>query len=209
MTDALTDAHSATSSSTGAPLRHHRDDRSRRRPASGRHLVHGRRRRPRHQQRRRAPLADEPAARPADRIAVIDRDDGYRWVGLTGTVEPIADQATAQADIAAMARRYHADEPDEAERLIPTGSSAGADQLPDPAAPSTTISTTHGGDDDALRAPALVAADRLAGLPRRRPRGRGRRLGLGLDVGPPAGDLRSVGAAHLRGLERPGRPRRR
>ena len=31
------------------------------------------------------------------------------------------------------------------------------------------------------------------------------RLGLGLDVGPPAGDLRPVGAADLRGLERPGR----
>ena len=30
----------------------------------------------------------------------------------------MTDQATAQADIAAMARRYHADEPDEAERLI-------------------------------------------------------------------------------------------
>jgi hypothetical protein len=30
----------------------------------------------------------------------------------------VTDQATAQADIASMARRYHADEPDEAERLI-------------------------------------------------------------------------------------------
>ena len=30
------------------------------------------------------------------------------------------------------------------------------------------------------------------------------RLGLGLDVGPPDGDLRAVGAAHLRGLERAG-----
>ena len=47
----------------------------------------------------------------------------------------------------------------------------------------------------------LVAADRLAGVPRRRPRGRGGRLGLGLDVGPPDGHLRAVGAADLRGLE--------
>ena len=34
-----------------------------------------------------------------------------------------------------------------------------------------------------------------------RGRGRGGRLGLGLDVGPPAGDLRPVGAADLRGLD--------
>ena len=40
------------------------------------------------------------------------------WVGLTGTARAITDQPTAQADIAEMARRYHADEPDEAERLI-------------------------------------------------------------------------------------------
>lgn len=51
-------------------------------------------------------------------IAIADRHDGYRWVGLTGVVRVVTDQATAQADIAAMARRYHADEPDEAERLI-------------------------------------------------------------------------------------------
>jgi len=51
-------------------------------------------------------------------FSVIDGADGYRWVGLTGTVRPITDRATTQADIAAMARRYHADEPDEAERLI-------------------------------------------------------------------------------------------
>jgi len=51
-------------------------------------------------------------------IAVVDADDGYTWVGLTGIAEPVTDQPTAQADIAAMARRYHADEPDEAERLI-------------------------------------------------------------------------------------------
>lgn len=51
-------------------------------------------------------------------MAITDAEDGYRWVGLTGVVETVTDQPTAQADIAAMARRYHADEPDEAERLI-------------------------------------------------------------------------------------------
>ncbi len=51
-------------------------------------------------------------------IAVSDRADGYRWVGLTGTARAVTDQATAQADIAGMARRYHADDPDKAERII-------------------------------------------------------------------------------------------
>jgi PPOX class probable F420-dependent enzyme len=51
-------------------------------------------------------------------VAVSDQGDGYRWVGLTGRVSVVDDQATAQADIAEMARRYHADDPDEAERLI-------------------------------------------------------------------------------------------
>jgi PPOX class probable F420-dependent enzyme len=51
-------------------------------------------------------------------LTIIDADDGYRWVGLTGTVTVIREQATAQADIAEMARRYHADDPAKAERLI-------------------------------------------------------------------------------------------
>jgi PPOX class probable F420-dependent enzyme len=51
-------------------------------------------------------------------FTVIDDADQYRWVGLTGTVSSTTDWATTQADIAAMARRYHADEPGEAERLI-------------------------------------------------------------------------------------------
>jgi PPOX class probable F420-dependent enzyme len=51
-------------------------------------------------------------------VAVGDQADGYRWVGMTGTVTVIDDQPTAQADIAEMARRYHADDPAEAERLI-------------------------------------------------------------------------------------------
>jgi len=51
-------------------------------------------------------------------FTVIDGEDGYRWVGLTGSVRAITDQPTAQADIAALARRYHADDPTKAERLI-------------------------------------------------------------------------------------------
>jgi PPOX class probable F420-dependent enzyme len=55
---------------------------------------------------------------PRMAFSVVDQADGYRWVGLEGTARPVTDQPTAQADIAEMARRYHADEPDEAERLI-------------------------------------------------------------------------------------------
>jgi PPOX class probable F420-dependent enzyme len=44
--------------------------------------------------------------------------DGYRFVQLRGRVSIVDDQATAQADIAEMARRYHADEPEKAEALI-------------------------------------------------------------------------------------------
>jgi PPOX class probable F420-dependent enzyme len=58
---------------------------------------------------------------PRIAVTVVDADDGYRWVGLTGTVQQITDQAIAQADIAEMARRYHADDPPEAERLIADG----------------------------------------------------------------------------------------
>jgi PPOX class probable F420-dependent enzyme len=55
---------------------------------------------------------------PRIAFSVIDQADGYRWVGLEGSVRAVTDQATAQADIAEMARRYHVDEPDEAEQLI-------------------------------------------------------------------------------------------
>jgi PPOX class probable F420-dependent enzyme len=44
--------------------------------------------------------------------------DGYRYVQARGVVTVIDDQAIAQADIAEMARRYHADDPTEAETLI-------------------------------------------------------------------------------------------
>jgi PPOX class probable F420-dependent enzyme len=55
---------------------------------------------------------------PRMSFAVTDGVDGYRWIGLTGQVTAVEDQATAQADIAGMARRYHADDPEKAERLI-------------------------------------------------------------------------------------------
>lgn len=55
---------------------------------------------------------------PRISFSVTDAADGYRWVGVNGLVTPIQDQPTAQADIAGMARRYHADDPAEAERLI-------------------------------------------------------------------------------------------
>jgi PPOX class probable F420-dependent enzyme len=53
------------------------------------------------------------------RIAVAVNDPGpdELWVGLTGTAEPIEDQATAQADIAEMAHRYIADQA-EADRIV-------------------------------------------------------------------------------------------
>jgi PPOX class probable F420-dependent enzyme len=55
---------------------------------------------------------------PRISVAVHDQSDGYRWVGLTGKVTIVEDQPTAQADIAEMARRYHADDPEKAERLV-------------------------------------------------------------------------------------------
>lgn len=52
-------------------------------------------------------------------LSLIDPADGYRWIWMSGVVERIDDeQAVAQADIAALARRYHADDPATAERLI-------------------------------------------------------------------------------------------
>ena len=52
-------------------------------------------------------------------LAMMAGADGYSWVGLSGVVaEVIDDQAVAQADIAGFARRYHADDPGEAERMI-------------------------------------------------------------------------------------------
>ncbi len=45
-------------------------------------------------------------------------EDGYDWVGVRGYATAVTDQATAQADIAEMARRYRADDPAAAERLV-------------------------------------------------------------------------------------------
>jgi len=55
---------------------------------------------------------------PRISLTIVDASDGYRWVGLTGIDTAIRDQPTAQADIAEMVRRYHADDPAKAERLI-------------------------------------------------------------------------------------------
>jgi PPOX class probable F420-dependent enzyme len=45
-------------------------------------------------------------------------EDGYAWVGVRGRAEVLQGQAAAQADIAAMARRYYGAEPARAERII-------------------------------------------------------------------------------------------
>jgi len=55
---------------------------------------------------------------PRISLAVIDAADGYRWVGVSGTVEAITDRDIAQADIAAMARRYPEEDPGDRERTI-------------------------------------------------------------------------------------------
>jgi hypothetical protein len=51
-------------------------------------------------------------------VSVIDDEDGYRWIGVTGRVEVVDDPTQALADISAMARRYHHDDPAKAERMI-------------------------------------------------------------------------------------------
>ena len=56
---------------------------------------------------------------PRCSLSVLDLADGYTFVALSGrVVETIDDQEIAQADIAALARRYHDDEPAKAERVI-------------------------------------------------------------------------------------------
>ena len=50
--------------------------------------------------------------------AAVTEAASERWVGLTGTVEVIDDPEQAQADIAAMARRYHGEGSREAEDAI-------------------------------------------------------------------------------------------
>ena len=43
---------------------------------------------------------------------------GYEWLGVRALAEPIIDEATAQADIAALARAYHPDDPATVSRLV-------------------------------------------------------------------------------------------
>ena len=46
-------------------------------------------------------------------ISVIDQEDGYRWLGLTGVVDSIStDVEVARQDIVDLANRYHDDNPD-------------------------------------------------------------------------------------------------
>ena len=55
---------------------------------------------------------------PRISLAIIDAVNGYRWVGLNGTVRPVTDLATARADIVAMARRYPEEVPGDREKDI-------------------------------------------------------------------------------------------
>jgi PPOX class probable F420-dependent enzyme len=56
---------------------------------------------------------------PRCSLVVADPADGYSFVAISGRVaEVIDEQAIAQADIAGMARRYHADDPAEADGVI-------------------------------------------------------------------------------------------
>lgn len=45
-------------------------------------------------------------------------EDGYDFLAIRGRAEQLHDPDQAQADIAAMARRYHADDPERADRVI-------------------------------------------------------------------------------------------
>jgi PPOX class probable F420-dependent enzyme len=51
-----------------------------------------------------------------DARASLCIEDGFRYVTLNGTIRMVEDQDVAQADIAALARRYH-DDAAEAERM--------------------------------------------------------------------------------------------
>jgi len=51
-------------------------------------------------------------------VSIVDPEDGYRWLGLTGHTDIIDDPDQALADISAMAHRYYPHDPGHAERLI-------------------------------------------------------------------------------------------
>lgn len=56
---------------------------------------------------------------PRCSLVIADPADGYSFVAVSGRVaEVIDEQAIAQADIAGMARRYHADDPAAADESI-------------------------------------------------------------------------------------------
>jgi PPOX class probable F420-dependent enzyme len=61
-----------------------------------------------------------PANLRRDGRASLLVEDAYQYIAVTGTVDVIDDQEQAQADIAGLARTYHADDPAAAERLINT-----------------------------------------------------------------------------------------
>jgi PPOX class probable F420-dependent enzyme len=65
---------------------------------------------------RRWPANAERTGRIA--LAIPDAANGLRWIGLAGRVEVDDDPERALADISAMAHRYSADDPAEAERDI-------------------------------------------------------------------------------------------
>ena len=51
--------------------------------------------------------------RPNVAISIVDNEDGYRWLGLTGVVdEVIEDVGRAREDIVALANRYHPEGPE-------------------------------------------------------------------------------------------------
>lgn len=54
-----------------------------------------------------------------DARASICVEDGYRYVTIEGTIETAEDKAIAQADIFALARRYHG--PDQAAEMVRAG----------------------------------------------------------------------------------------
>ena len=55
---------------------------------------------------------------PRIALSVVDAADGQRWAGVSGTVRQITDPATTQADIAGMARRYDAADPEGMRKTI-------------------------------------------------------------------------------------------
>jgi PPOX class probable F420-dependent enzyme len=55
---------------------------------------------------------------PRTALAIADAANTLRWIGITGRATEVRDQAQAQADIAEMARRYNAADPEVAERRI-------------------------------------------------------------------------------------------